>query len=120
MGNTIGGATPPNQLTGAEKFPISGGYRAATLNQIRAFVTEGINIPTPTTWTPVYQYIRYNDIIVKRLVNYIGGTGTPPTANLGNYLTSVGTFTSNINQAGDYSIEVGGTGLSLQYGDDFE
>lgn len=53
---------------------------------------------------------------MKKLVAYVGGTGTPPTENIGMYLTSAGGFTSDTGLAGNFP----DTGGGLEYNDDFD
>jgi hypothetical protein len=59
-------------------------------------------------WTPLYAEEADNNRIVRKLIDYIGGEGSKPTANLNQYLKSDGTFTSTKSEAMDVRV-TGGT-----------
>lgn len=54
-------------------------------------------------WTPISVYEADGIRVVKKLSDYIGGTGTKPTANLNQYYKSDGTFTTVKADGYDYS-----------------
>jgi len=52
-------------------------------------------------WTPKYTDEVYGDKIIKKLSDYISGTGSKPTENIGLYLSNSG-FTANKDLAINY------------------
>lgn len=51
-------------------------------------------------WSPVYGIVASGERRVRQLVDYVGGTGIKPTANIGNYVGPNG-YVTNIAQATD-------------------
>lgn len=51
-----------------------------------------------SNWFPIEQYEEHNGKILKKIVDYAGGTGTKPTLNVGKYFSNSG-FTSNPDEA---------------------
>ncbi|MDD2675382.1 MAG: hypothetical protein PHF81_10925 [Flavobacterium sp.] len=53
-------------------------------------------------WTPIFIDINDGARIIRKLNDYVGGTGTKPNVNVGKYLKSDGTYTAVISEAIDY------------------
>lgn len=54
-------------------------------------------------WTPIFSLAMDGSRYVQKLTSYVGGSGAAPTANIGQYLKSDGTFTSVITEAATYT-----------------
>lgn len=56
-------------------------------------------------WTEIANFETYNDKIIRKVVNYVGGVGTMPTElseNIGKYYAASGGFTTNKDLATDF------------------
>lgn len=54
-------------------------------------------------WTPIFSLALDGSRYVQKLTSYVGGSGVAPTANIGQYLKSDGTFTSVISEGATYT-----------------
>jgi len=73
---------------------------------------SSIAVPTgPSGWSPVYAAVADGNRIVQQLVDYVGGTGTKPTAGIGQYVGSSGLVTP-IASAVDYRGSQGSQGTA--------
>ena len=57
-------------------------------------------------WSAIDVYEEYAGKIIKKLDHYIGGEGTPPTANIGEYYKAAGGFTTDKDQAANFKENV--------------
>lgn len=78
-----------------KKSATSGDWSGAAL------VTGPVGATGPQGWSPNYDLVDDGERMVKKLVGYVGGAGTAPTENIGEYLATAGGYTATIALAKD-------------------
>ncbi len=77
-----------------------------------AYVTGGVGPQGDKGWSPQLVGVSDGARRVLKLAGYVGGAGTAPTANVGQYLKADGTFTATIGDAADFRGPGGAAGIA--------
>ncbi|AYZ12877.1 hypothetical protein EGY05_13505 [Chryseobacterium arthrosphaerae] len=72
---------------------------------IQAF-ENALGTAVQAKWSAVDVFEEYNNKVIKKLSAYVGGSGTPPTAHIGEYYKSDGGFTTDKDLAANFKENV--------------
>lgn len=67
---------------------------------------DALQTAVQAKWLAVDVYEEYNNKVIKKLSGYIGGSGTPPTAHIGEYYKADGGFTTDKDLAANFKENV--------------